>query len=461
MGNNFKDDLLNLFADTIVEFGVKGTEMMVKTKLYDSNRRKRQEKIQEFVNKSFNQDDNAKNEVAECNVQFEVIDRDIDFHSYQEIPMNEDEINEWMSLLTNIGGESVKSMLNMQSFNGLLKCDIPISKLAKVKGDPNALRGYMFNNNGKIVKQGSFTEIGVNNATPLFAFQLMSAITSQYYQHLIYKQLNDIDDKLKHIYSLNNEIYKLYTNDDHATLKVSFDFLQGFYRKTQYNINDLQDVRQIVKDAKVIKEKYRDMLPGINDLNVTSRRSNLAEVNLKIEKLNNSHFLEYYETVLVAEQLTFVASIVGVKIAMSLNLDEDVTMLCNLIDTFNLDDYEHCFRRIKHDVVKYIEKQEEDYTEEEEKFKNIFEDANKDPYNGRNIPLGRKGFYKLNRRKKEDKEKKENPITRLKIQQRKRFEYMETSMDNIHHLINSKVSFLLEKQKDGTLRKLQFIDVNH
>ena len=60
---------------------------------------------------------------------------------------------------------------------------------------------------------------------PLMVFQCMAAVTSQYYQQVIFERLNAIDNKLNHI-------IEFLAADDRAKLIVSYNRFVELSQKT-------------------------------------------------------------------------------------------------------------------------------------------------------------------------------------------------------------------------------------
>lgn len=101
--------------------------------------------------------------VADQNVQLSVLEGDnVDITKFQISPMSEAEIKEWKSLISTLGGETAKTALTASAFNGLLKCDVPLKDLCRIKDNPDAMRGLIIND-GKISRHASFTEAGFGN----------------------------------------------------------------------------------------------------------------------------------------------------------------------------------------------------------------------------------------------------------------------------------------------------------
>ena len=179
-------------------------------------RNKGQKKLQEAVNNSSPKPTKVDLTVPNNHVQLTILDdNNIDLVRCQESSMSDKEIQEWKSLLSTLGGGTTKTALTASTFNGLVKCDVPLKDLCRVNGNPDAMRGMVIKN-GKISKQASFSETELGNMAPLMVFQCMAAVTSQYYQQVIFERLNAIDNKLNHI-------IEFLAADDRAKLIVSYN----------------------------------------------------------------------------------------------------------------------------------------------------------------------------------------------------------------------------------------------
>lgn len=311
-------------------------------------RRNGQKKLQEQVNSSQPATVSKDLTVADQNVQLSVLEGDnVDITKFQISPMSEAEIKEWKSLISTLGGETAKTALTASAFNGLLKCDVPLKDLCRIKDNPDAMRGLIIND-GKISKHASFTEAGFGNMAPLLAFQCMAAITSQYYQQIITDRLNAIDTKL-------DNIINILTAEDRAKLKVSYNRFVELSRKNNYDIADKQIVSEFSGHVEIIREKYRELLSGIKTLNVSYKRSDKKEAEEKVNALQNSRYFEYLEMAMQAEALSFIASAISIKVAKNLGNEEDVKIYANRMNLDYWNNYVDQFYKIKHDVIKYLE----------------------------------------------------------------------------------------------------------
>jgi hypothetical protein len=307
-----------------------------------------QKKIQNRVNKTRPNPEKKDLSVANNHIQLSFPKDDyVDLVHCQETSMSEDEIKEWKAFLSTFVGETTKANLTGITFNGLLECSVPLKDLCRVNGNSEAMRGMVISD-GKITKQASFSEAGLGNAAPLFVFQCMAAVTSQYYQQVITERLNAIEKKL-------DNIIEILEADDRAKLKVAYKRFVELSKKTSYDIADKQIVSEFSGSVETIREKYRELLLGIKDLNIEYYWSDKKEAEQKIQTLQESHYFDYLDMSMQAEALTFIAAAISIKVAMSLGNTEDMKIYA---DRMNLDfwnNYVDQFNQIKHDVIKYLE----------------------------------------------------------------------------------------------------------
>ena len=286
--------------------------------------------------------------VADDHIQLTILkDNHVDLVHCQELPMDKNEVNEWKSLISTLGGEIVKTALNTFAFSGLLKCDVPIKDLCRIKDNPEAMRGFIMSD-GKISKHASFSEAGLGNVAPLLVYQCMAAVTSQYYQQIITERLNAIDAKL-------DNIIKIMEAEDHAKLKVSYKRFKELSKKSEYDIADKLIVSEFSGYVDIIREKYKELLSKINSLNVNYKWSDKEEAKLKIQALQDSRYFHYLDMVMQSEVLAFIATTISIKVARYLGNDEDIKIYTERINLDYWNNYGDQFNRIRHDVIKYLE----------------------------------------------------------------------------------------------------------
>ncbi len=285
---------------------------------------------------------------ANRKIELTRVDSDsFDPSKYEEISISTKEANEWASFLSNIGGEAIRAGATGETFQGLLRCDVPLTDLIRVKGDPNAMRGLVFND-GSISKHASFTEASFSNMAPLLIYQCMAAVTSQYYQQVITERLDAIESKL-------DKILAFLESEDRARLKVAYHSFVELNQKSKYDIADKQIISESSRHVETIREKYRNLLNSIKDLNISFQWCDKKEAEKKIEALNDSRYFEMLEMAMQAEVLYFIAAAISIKVALSLGNEEDAKIYSDRLVLSFWDEYAEQFQRIKHDVITYLE----------------------------------------------------------------------------------------------------------
>ena len=367
-------------------------------------RRKGQEKLQKRVNSTRPNPEKKDLSVADNHIQLSFLKDDyVDFIHCQETSMSEDEIKEWKAFLSTFVGETTKANLTGITFNGLLECSVPLKDLCRVNGNPEAMRGMVISD-GKITKQASFSEAGLGNAAPLFVYQCMAAVTSQYYQQVITERLNSIEKKL-------DNIIEILEADDRAKLKVAYKRFVELSKKTSYDIADKQIVSEFSGYVEIIREKYRELLMGIKDLNIEYYWSDKKEAEQKIQTLQESHYFDYLDMSMQAEVLTFIASVISIKVAESLDNKEDMKIYTYRINLDYWNNYVDQFNQIKHDVIKYLELEAET-----------------------SLLQGKS-------------------ITKMKDEQLEKFNTIEESMLKLQRQFECRTKQYIQVQKDGGLKK--------
>lgn len=329
---------------TVISAGFVFAAEILRRKMRSNGQKKLQKAVDESSPKPVKKDLTESDSHVELTI---IEDNSIDLELCQESFMSDKEIQEWKLLFSTLGGETAQTALTAFAFNGLLKCDIPLKDLCRVNGNPDAMRGMVIKN-GKISQQASFTEAGFGNMAPLMVFQCMAAVTSQYYQQIITERLKAIDSKL-------DNIVRILAAEDRAKLRVSYIRFVELSKKNTYDIADKQIISEFSGYVEIIREKYRELLAGIKNLNVGYKWSDKKEAELKIQALNDSHYFENLDMAMQAEVLTFIASSISMKVARYLGNEEDITIYANRMTLDYWNNYVDQFNWIKHDVIKYIE----------------------------------------------------------------------------------------------------------
>ena len=334
-----------------------------------------------------------------------------DSKGFQEISMDEKETEMWKSFISDCIGEYTKTSMNTSSFNGLLKCNVPLNELYKVKDEPGIMRGYTMKD-GKFSKQAKFTEAGLENAAPLMVYQSMAFITSQYYQQILTEKLEDINGKL-------DKIAQVLEATDPAQLNLAYKRFVDLQKKTQYDDIDKIQALKFLDYVELIRLKYSDLFYSIKNLNIKEQNTDKAEAEEKIKLLKSTGFFQSLDFVMQAELLTYIAYVVLIKIATYLGNEEDVKIYRSNLRLDFWDKYITQFDIIKHDVIEYLELQAQSAW-----------------------------FFK-------------KAIKALKNEAEKEFVNFETSMLNLQNQLNRSVNQTIQVMDDGTIRKFMPIDVKN
>ena len=259
-------------------------------------RQKGQKRIQDEVNRCAPQMSKfTDKKIDELEYSLEIIDKETlsKAGSLKEVIMDNVELDKWKSLLSLFGGEALKAGLNVQAFTGLLKCDISLDELFKCKDNPEVMRGFVIKD-GKFSKHASFKEVGIENAAPLLIYQCLATVTSQYYQHIVIKRLEQIESKL-------DEIIDLIIDKDKAELAVAYDCFLELSRKETFDIADKTSVNRLTQVVNRIREDYRGKLKKIISLDIDYCMTDFKEAKRKIAKLNDTMYLTYLIMALYAD----------------------------------------------------------------------------------------------------------------------------------------------------------------
>ena len=313
-------------------------------------RRKGEKEVQQKVTDSMPKDESEDLSNSDGFIQITKVDKgSVDLSKCKAIPIDENEANVWKTFLFNTVSEAIKTGLAFSAIDGLVKCNLPLDELCKVKDNPGAMRGIVIED-GKISEHVELTDAGIANVAPLLVYQCLAAVTSQYYQQVITERLDTIDSKL-------DNIVRMLEAEDRAKLKVSFKRLLEINKKNTYYSSDKLIVSDFLTIVEIIREKYNDLLSGITpeSLKGSYESSDLKEAKQKVALLKNSQYFEYLEMAMQAEVLVYIATVVMINVAHYLGDEEDVRTFVNRLNLDFWGNYVNQFNKIKHEVVKYIE----------------------------------------------------------------------------------------------------------
>lgn len=81
----------------------------------------------------------------------------------------------------------------------------------------------------------------------------------------------------------------------------------------------------------------------------------IEEAKSKILRLKDSHYFDYLEVVMKSEVLSYIANVVSLKIAKSMNSTEDTEIFMKKLSLNYWNTYQDQFERLRYDVITYLE----------------------------------------------------------------------------------------------------------
>jgi len=197
------------------------------------------------------------------------------------------------------------------------------SALFKATVDPSTLTRFadgsfstmIHSVGGRIAEHGSF--IPVNPAqvfAPLLVFQVASIITGQYYLHGITKQLSAVSEKIQMLINLHH-------NEKSSMLQSHYEILMSMYDNQHFSPQDLNELRDIYRDANSIRHEYANLLSSI-DTSGYKQSMKPIRASKKLEELvrrvAEDCTANYSDMVLCAERTRFTAKLLEFKCNVSL-----------------------------------------------------------------------------------------------------------------------------------------------
>lgn len=209
-------------------------------------------------------------------------------------------------------GQAMQTGLLVESYSGLLKCNIELSELAK--SNDGLYRGFKVSN-GKIAQQGKFMEVSIPK--PLIAFQVLSFITGQYYQHCITQRLDEIKCGV-------SEILKMMDKSDEAEFKSAYDYFDLLLGWNHYRPEDYNNAVAYNLKLDKLRNKYQGM---VNDVKLDvgmSCVSNWEEAKSWVEALQSSRFMTYMKMHYYSELLYYISCVVLINMYSSIGEEQRV-----------------------------------------------------------------------------------------------------------------------------------------
>lgn len=282
-------------------------------------------------------------------ISFELIDH-VDKNKLEKIEISDKTKEEYQRIFSDVMGNAVQLGLCVQSFHGLLKCDIPIACLANVNGNSELLRGYALGANGKIIQQAKFSPAGAAAMGPLIVFQCMAFVTSQYYQHQIFKKLEKIEKSLNLI--INWEL-----NEAKGIILWNVKDLYRISLKKKPNGADLENIFQMIKTFGIVATKFGDPLNQLveNGFATEFKWFDFSKVEEKASLLQEHRYHESVRLMIAANKGIIIAAYVGLKLAMELNDEDGILYFCSFLNTDLINQIRQKHFVTKHFILKYLE----------------------------------------------------------------------------------------------------------
>lgn len=223
-----------------------------------------------------------------------------DLSQFQESFYSSEEVK---SILSSIGANTLELVLEKASLNELLKCNVPIDLLTSAKDGSGMLGSVM--ENGRISEQARFSRAGLDSLTPVLAFQLLSAITGQYYMHVLSKQLNELNNKVDWI------INKLKNEEKSRFQRIKQDVQKYLYR-TEYAQDECNS---FIEDISFLKEKVLEYENEFDNLSVLQNVEEGVICNKVLAKLNSNvdNCIEIYTKLINFSYLLFLSHVCRFK----------------------------------------------------------------------------------------------------------------------------------------------------
>lgn len=313
--------------------------------LMKSRRKKQAEKRQKKVNDTFMAPKTG-SQVTNRGLEITVMPNSDLPAKMKPVVLSQEEADGWKPFILDSLGQIGRAGINTNAVDGLLVCNVPISELTEVKGNPGQLRGYI-TKDGKFSEQAKFQEAGIKQAAPLLIMQAMAAVTSQYYQQVITERLNLIEQKVDLIASYLEK-------EDRAKLADAYRQLQNFSKLDHFMEIDVQTLESISSTVFIVREKCREMLKEV-DLTANWAWKDSAEAKIKMSKLDESNYFKYLDMAKTAEVLFFASHILLLRAADNLNLESiRKENYFNEINPRFWKYYCEDFAKKRHDVLEYL-----------------------------------------------------------------------------------------------------------
>ena len=288
-----------------------------------------------------------------------------------KLKLSEPELREFKSFMSTASGQALQAAMAVKGTAQLLKCNIPISELYKINGNPDQLRAFVLKD-GKFDQQAILSPAGLKAVAPLLVFQCLAAVTSQYYQQIITERLDEVNNKL-------DQLMQYLEKKDQAKLKSCYNILTELDKKRSFDVPDKARAYGCYDDLYALVLLYQDLVKAISPtkLNIKYKNTDYDEAQAKFEKLVDSHYFTYLENALFAEILLSKSNSIRWQIAAINNNEEEMNIVAKSSDFNVMEKYMNAFDSIKHDVLGYIDECLNDALIKKEEIQSLKADAEK------------------------------------------------------------------------------------
>ena len=217
-----------------------------------------------------------------------------------------------VSSISSILPGSVSAISMMQGAKGLFRATVSPSNLIRYTKD--GTYSSMVQGMKGISSHSGFTQANnIGDFTPIAIMQLLSIVTGQYYLNGITKQLNSIAGRIE-------QLIELHHNEKIALVQSNYLRLIELSKKNVYGLEDLVEIRMIIKDTYSTYKEYTNLVNRINPAafelvisNNIRARTMINELKTEFDKsnikLNVDILLQTQKTLLAARLMELKANV--------------------------------------------------------------------------------------------------------------------------------------------------------
>ena len=219
------------------------------------------------------------------------------------LQLNREEQDNLSGFLSSLAGGGVNVALMHAATRGLYQATANPATLMELSSGG---LGSAVMLNGRISGHAGFIQAGSAIFTPIIIFQVLAAVTGQYYFHHISKQLNAVQEKL-------DELLTLHHIERQAKMVKAFHLLSMYLKRETFVTEDFLLINLIQSELTDIREEYYLMLLEAskkikNDGDVISFDS-LSDARRVTSTFESTGFIYKLKNCLIADELYHFAKI--------------------------------------------------------------------------------------------------------------------------------------------------------